>query len=159
MHDVGKLSNKPLIVVLVRNVLSHLSVSVETPDLPSFHLPDEDPKTFDPAVASQLCSTMLFAIRAELRSVPQAAMPLDHVHQPWFSLVQHKIYIITRLAQLAQRPRAGPEHLALFEAAKEGLNKWLHSGMRTGNLHFALALFFIQFVFELQREQWIRQLV
>ena len=157
MHDLGPSPNKPVIVALVRSALSHLSVSVETPDLTAYHLPDEDYKTFQVTVAAQLCSTMLSALHEELCAL--RAWPLDYVHELWSSLVQHKIYILTRLAQLAQRPGAEPEDVALFETAKNGFNAWLRAGMGTGNILFILVLSTFQFVFELKREQWVRNFV
>ncbi|GAA5855895.1 hypothetical protein JCM9279_001163 [Rhodotorula babjevae] len=113
VYDVRRVLHKPFIVCLLYGGAMY----------------DEDLKTFNVDNASAFCATLLSGMCHEL--VKGHAMPLDYRHTPWFSLFQHKIFIICRLAQLVARWPANAEARTHYSGAKDRTNAWLNSGLGT----------------------------
>ncbi|GAA5914666.1 hypothetical protein JCM8208_000406 [Rhodotorula glutinis] len=116
VYDARKLQHKPL-------VLSN---------------DDVDLAIFSEVVASQICAATISVIDAQLCGA--RAMPVDYAEKVWFSLAQHKLYIIAQLGQLSRCPSTTAEVAAFHKPSKERYNTWFQSGMGTGDPCIARAL-------------------
>lgn len=94
---------------------------------------------FDWTSASSYVGKTVLFVCARLRTL---RVVVDGVDPPWLSLLQHKALIIIRLSQVtySQVLDRDPQVIEWSDKAEERLERWIRSGMGTGNPIFERAL-------------------
>ncbi|GAA5945767.1 hypothetical protein JCM3775_005845 [Rhodotorula graminis] len=141
VNDTRRFEYKPLMVSLVRSAVSQ-HLACEESDAPpvtySSMLDPNDPEYFDELSTMQYTADIVFCVADWLFGYN--AMSRDYAVEQWFSLLQHKLFIMSRLGHLSVHPLAPPGMGELYLGAKERLLEWVKSGMGTERPEFVRAL-------------------
>ncbi|GAA5914670.1 hypothetical protein JCM8208_000408 [Rhodotorula glutinis] len=140
VYDSSRLQYKPVLVHLIRSSVSqHLArIGPNAPlDMYSSSLDCNDVDYFDELSSMQVTADAVYCA-AEFLFCRQA-MPVSFADE-WFSLMQHKVFIISRLGHLSVHPLAPPGMKELYVGAEERFLEWVKSGMGTGRDDFVRAI-------------------
>ncbi|GAA5855892.1 hypothetical protein JCM9279_001161 [Rhodotorula babjevae] len=140
VYDTRRLEHKPVLVNLVRSHVSqHLAGAGSSPPVAYTSSIDyNDVEYFDELSTMQYTADIVYSAAEWLFS--RRAMPPSYADEAWFSLLQHKLFIMSRLGHLSIHPLAPPGMGELYVGAKERLLEWVKSGMGTGRPEFVRAL-------------------